>query len=335
MATAEARCPVSEPLPGEDGPVCLYEGDDIEELREVMGRHLTPHRLTVVGEQRSTSRFRVFHQGRVAFYDHTFGVPVRMRTEELPDFYKAIFPYAGNGRVVANGTALPSPLSIAGPGDRVLMEWDHGTYNGSLAISRRHVDQAVAARLDDTLREPVRFRHPLDDDDPVVRSWLGLVRQFREFTVSPLARRSELAVRHFEQLLIDGLLDAQPHSWSRPVAEHGRAVLPSALRRATDYCEEHAGEAVSVADIARAARVGLRGLREGFRHHLGTTPLAHLRRVRLDRAHHDLLAIADGRATGTVTDVALRWGFAHLGRFSAEYRRAYGHPPSETLRPRG
>jgi AraC-like DNA-binding protein len=30
--------------------------------------------------------------------------------------------------------------------------------------------------------------------------------------------------------------------------------------------------------------------------------------------------------------VALYYGFAHLGRFAGEYRKAFGESPSETLR---
>jgi AraC-like DNA-binding protein len=33
-----------------------------------------------------------------------------------------------------------------------------------------------------------------------------------------------------------------------------------------------------------------------------------------------------------VTRTALAFGFAHLGRFSASYRRMFGETPSETLR---
>ena len=32
------------------------------------------------------------------------------------------------------------------------------------------------------------------------------------------------------------------------------------------------------------------------------------------------------------TDVAMRWGFWHLGRFSAEYRGFFGESPGRTLR---
>ncbi|MFJ6576984.1 helix-turn-helix domain-containing protein [Streptomyces sp. NPDC091368] len=64
--------------------------------------------------------------------------------------------------------------------------------------------------------------------------------------------------------------------------------------------------------------------------HLDSTPLAHLRRVRLALAHADLRAAEPG--TATVASVAMRWGFAHPGRFAAAYRSAYGRAPSSTLR---
>lgn len=35
-----------------------------------------------------------------------------------------------------------------------------------------------------------------------------------------------------------------------------------------------------------------------------------------------------------VTHTALRWGFGHLGQFSANYQRRFGQQPSATLRRR-
>ncbi|MCD2191783.1 helix-turn-helix domain-containing protein [Actinomycetospora endophytica] len=51
----------------------------------------------------------------------------------------------------------------------------------------------------------------------------------------------------------------------------------------------------------------------------------------MQRAHRDLQA-ADPTRGDRVATVAQRWGFAHLGRFSLDYRHRYGHSPSETLR---
>ena len=87
---------------------------------------------------------------------------------------------------------------------------------------------------------------------------------------------------------------------------------------------------LSMADIAAACFVSIRAIQLAFRRHLDTTPQEYLRRVRLDRAHHDLMATDPAHAS--VTAVAYRWGFSSPSRFAAYYRQAYGHPPGRTLR---
>ncbi|WP_018680459.1 helix-turn-helix transcriptional regulator [Actinokineospora enzanensis] len=105
---------------------------------------------------------------------------------------------------------------------------------------------------------------------------------------------------------------------------------PAALRRAIAYLEEHADEDVVVADLARAARVTIRAVQLAFRRHLDTTPMAYLRRVRLEHAHRELRDADPARET--VAAVAARWGFANPGRFAAYYRVAFGVTPARTLR---
>jgi len=51
--------------------------------------------------------------------------------------------------------------------------------------------------------------------------------------------------------------------------------------------------------------------------------------LRLSHAREALLA-ADRKLT-TVTKVAAAFGFGELGRFSVEYRKAFGESPSQTL----
>jgi AraC family ethanolamine operon transcriptional activator len=40
----------------------------------------------------------------------------------------------------------------------------------------------------------------------------------------------------------------------------------------------------------------------------------------------------DARADRAVQDIATRWGFWHLGEFSADHKRQFGELPSATLR---
>jgi AraC-like DNA-binding protein len=106
---------------------------------------------------------------------------------------------------------------------------------------------------------------------------------------------------------------------------------PATVRRAVEFMDSHAHEAIGLAEIAAAARIGARSLQLAFRRHRDTTPLEYLRRVRLEGAHRDLVA-ADPTRGDRVEGIAARWGFAHPGRFSVIYREHYGRSPSATLR---
>lgn len=108
-------------------------------------------------------------------------------------------------------------------------------------------------------------------------------------------------------------------------------VAPAAVRRAVDYIDAHADSPLTLADIAAAAGIGIRAVQYAFRRHLDTTPLAYLRRVRLEHAHRELRA-ADPQRGDTVEAIAAKWGFGNPSRFAAEHRGAYGELPSRTLR---
>jgi len=48
----------------------------------------------------------------------------------------------------------------------------------------------------------------------------------------------------------------------------------------------------------------------------------------LEAVHKDLSL---GEVDSSVKAVALKWGFTHMGRFSAQYRKRFGELPSHTL----
>ncbi len=106
--------------------------------------------------------------------------------------------------------------------------------------------------------------------------------------------------------------------------------MPVALRSAMGFIDARAADPIGLTEIATAAQLSPRALQATFRRHLGTTPLGHLRSVRLARVHADLLAArrGDGR---TVSEIASRWGFSQLSRFASDYKKQYGQSPRETL----
>jgi AraC-like DNA-binding protein len=163
------------------------------------------------------------------------------------------------------------------------------------------------------------------------RHWSQTIRYVRGFVGnSPLLAAAPLARRELGWLVSSAVLACFPNSTLDTESAPYAGDTPQPLRRALDFIDEHAGDPITLNEIAIAARLSPRGLQAAFRRHLDTTPLAKLRSVRMERAHRDLQNAIPGDTS--VAALAARWGFTHLGRFAVEYRRRYGSSPSQTLR---
>ena len=76
--------------------------------------------------------------------------------------------------------------------------------------------------------------------------------------------------------------------------------------------------------------MSVRTLHEGFQRHIGLSPRAYQRQVRLHRARQTLLD--SDPSTVTIGTVAHQWDFTNLGRFAAAYYARYSESPVTTLR---
>jgi AraC-like DNA-binding protein len=147
----------------------------------------------------------------------------------------------------------------------------------------------------------------------------------------PATASNPLLLQQAERLLATIVLTgwANTSQHTRPIPRP--YVPPAVVRRAMNYIQENAHRPVTIAQIAEAAGVSPRALQQAFRRHHDTTPTAYARRIRLEHAHHDLLA-GDLQTGDTVGAIAARWGFANTSRFSTDYSAHYGQSPGHTLR---
>ncbi|WP_231744830.1 AraC family transcriptional regulator [Mycobacterium sp. IS-1590] len=178
---------------------------------------------------------------------------------------------------------------------------------------------------------PIRFSSFSPIDDAAARLWKQTTRYIRDAVLTDGALATPLVVGHASRLLAAVTLATFPNTAATESRPHDRTdTKPVLLRRAIEFMDANVCNDIALADIAEAVHVTPRAVQYMFRHHLDTTPLQYLRRLRLHYAHQQLLA-AD-RSSDTVTDIAARWGFAHTGRFAVLYRQTYGQSPHTTLR---
>jgi AraC-like DNA-binding protein len=136
------------------------------------------------------------------------------------------------------------------------------------------------------------------------------------------------AARGLEQELIEAVIGCLAYREGRKnrSAQGQHAIV---MHRFWRVVEENPEQPVYLPDICKGIRVSARTLRMCCQEHLGMGPKHYLW---LRRMHLARRALRAGPHATTVTDIATRYGFWHLGRFAVEYQSLFGESPSATLR---
>ncbi|MBB4569346.1 helix-turn-helix transcriptional regulator [Rhizobium leucaenae] len=196
-------------------------------------------------------------------------------------------------------------------------------------ISRKSVMAALAGTFECFAPANFEFKPEHSLTEGAMPKLLTLMQFFRdEICTNHTLEASPIALASFQETLSLLMVQNLPHSLfnRKPVA---RSIAPKQIKRAIEFARTHAGAPITIADMAAAADVSVRALQLNFRHFFDETPMAYLRRLRLEGARSD---IRDAPPNATIAEIAGRWGFTHLGRFSLQYREAFGILPSVDLR---
>ncbi len=139
---------------------------------------------------------------------------------------------------------------------------------------------------------------------------------------------SEIAIAELEDELITNFVMGMETLSNSPCVNEGRRIH-RAMARADEFLASHLNQAISRAELADAAGVSIRTLSRAFLKRHGMGPMEFLKARRLHASYRQLFTVDAGSTS--VTDVAVSYGFTHLGKFAAKYKQAFGESPSVTL----
>lgn len=309
--------------------------DDLEEARSFLTSVYAPHRITAVERAGFGFDMRVWNAERLSIGYTRFTSDVRLDVPP-PQFY--VFCYAPAGSVHVSSGRRSSEVSrttaaVLTPSAPWRFDgWATGSTLMAMRIDRADLEDDLSAMLGRRVVEPIEFGGKLDLTRGRGAEFARVLRLLQDDLGEPseLARQHPVLASHLGRLVRSALLTSQPHNYTEELDDDRRSRLPAAVQRVVDVVEDDPMRVAGAADLARIGCVSLRALEKGFIQAFGIPPMTYLRQVRLARARDELLH-ADPEAV-TVSAVALRWGFGHLGRFSAAYQERYGEPPSRTLR---
>ncbi|WP_417794478.1 AraC family transcriptional regulator [Terasakiella pusilla] len=103
-------------------------------------------------------------------------------------------------------------------------------------------------------------------------------------------------------------------------------ILPKNIKLARDYIHSHISEKLDMMILSQVSNCSYRTLQRGFMSAFNLTPIQYIRKVRLQFVKNEI-NLAGPEIT--ISAIARKWGFGHLGRFANEFHKEFGYHPRE------
>jgi len=327
----------------------LFESCDVEEARTLVGRVFKPHRLeprrsglggsSGLGKGPLAMQMDHLPLGLLSMSRLRYGATVDILPGPLERFYLIQIPLQGEAEIASGGHDFLSDqtcASLLSPQPDLRMRWHAGNEQLLLRIEASAVQRFAQSWCGEPRLSAPVFQPQLRlDSQPALQDALLSLFDFaaaaqqggQQAQALPLASRYPLSALQLQHRLT-ALLAGQAHDHSRLLRGSGAPLAPRTVRVVEEFLLAHCHEALSPAQLAAVAGVSVRSLFLGFQRYRGVSPMRMLRELRLHHAHEELLR---AEPHSQITEVALRWGFYHLGRFAQEYREMFEESPRDTL----
>jgi len=277
-----------------------------------------------------------------------YGPEVEIKGKPFDDFFVVQMPLHGSAEIVSDGhriTVEKGQAAIIAPTRNLRLNWSRDCEQLIVRMPMSLMREASASCA--TWHPPRRAGSPLVSpamviNDDMATRWGGLMQAFTELALpacgAPGGAGLPSWLDHVEFNLALFLLTQERQQtagdiWVDPddATEEARPALPGGpleapLAAMERYVMSRLCAPIALEDLARASGVSSRSLHMYCKRRFGVGPMVWLRNMRLDAARQKL----GSDAHCLITDVAMDFGFGHLGRFSAYYRERFGELPRDT-----
>jgi AraC-like DNA-binding protein len=263
-----------------------------------------------------------------------YGAPVEVQSDRGRDDHWMLLPIRGT--IEASGgkhSVCGNPRRAVALSYPSIGSSEVRAEANSARLMVKMMPAAVSRELTALLGAPPDASLELAPEIDLSRGYGKSLARYLRLAIADFARadsllRNPIAVSSFEHFILSGLLMAHPHNYTDALGHLDRPINPRGLKRAIEYMEGHLDQAVTLADIVRASGVPGRTLFKHFKEYQGVSPMNYLRTARFQKVRDEL---RHAEPDGCVMDIAMHWGFEHMGRFAVEYRRRFGESPSQAM----
>lgn len=298
-----------------------------EDVSSFVNQHIGQHRLEMLGghERKSSLSFREFAGFGVSRL--SYGNHVRVKSPELEAIYhfqivtrgECVWHQAGERMRLRTGQAL-----MVNPYEKIDLEYSEECEK--LIIK---VPELVLTNARDLAHGRLPEKGIVFTRTPVELRLCPALVSIIEAVLAELddAENDDitLACAPYREIILRKLLKVFPSNWSSQ--RYIPAYTPT-LDKTLRYIEQNVHRNIDIEELSAVSNMSVRSIYNAFAKAFATTPKCYIKQLKFQKLRQDIL---QGRCRN-VTEIALEYGFSHLGRFSSDYRKAFGELPSETMR---
>ena len=309
-----------------------FRSRSMSEVRENIANTYCPHNLQLSERGASLDAWLNHRRlGSIGIGIMSYGALVEIEKIQDQDMLLLMQPVSGNADIGTRGQTVESDrclASVVDTGNLRRMRWSGDCVQRVVQIPNSVLDHHAMMLLGRPLSQKLEFEEGMHFAADQASCW-----NYASLILQELSAKnpdpSGVVLKNLESLFIFKLLESHRSNYSDHMGPQPCKIAPSHVRRAEQFIIDNAHEPILIDEVIEVAGVSARALFDGFRRFRGTSPMAFLKSVRLERVRQDL---KNARSGENVTEIACRWHFYQLGRFSAQYKRIFGELPSETLR---
>ncbi len=258
------------------------------------------------------------------------GTSVMTHFEEI-DYTRLQIPLRGNGVTTSGRQSV-----VVGPERPCVVSEGHAsdaTYGADLEnlflrFTSGSLERKVALLTGGAVSKKIEFEIDSFADAAMFSALQRLIGVLVQQLDDENSLMSPFALRELEEATIVQLLYAARHNLSAALEREFRDTDSAVIRRVEAHIEANWSSQITIEDLVSVAGVSARTLFRTFEKARGLSPMALVKKTRLERARL-LLRVPDYRTS--VTGTALACGFASLGQFARDYQVTFGELPSATL----
>ncbi|HKP05924.1 MAG TPA: helix-turn-helix domain-containing protein [Microbacterium sp.] len=305
-------------------------GRTLEDAQALGAELYYPHRLTPLAPPASFAfSVRAARLGPVTVGVLRYSSGIRIDTGPYVTAVQVNIPLQGSVRTSIGGEHVRATNARAAlyPHDvpTAISGWDQPCAMLAIKLDRAMVERRIAA--EGAHGFDIHGTPTLDVSTGVAAAWIAAMRDI----IATAQRIPDLdpgLVAYLADRCVDGFVLSALGD-GRTSEEHVRTADAAIVDRALEAITYASGPPLSLTMLSDYVGVSARSIQSAFRRARAETPMQAQRRERLRRARRDLRRAS--APDDLVKSIALRHGFTHLGRFSADYHREYGELPSHTL----